>query len=157
MKKFIKILVFSLLFISCLIDEDEDVIRNGFQINLSNSTNKVYTGKYIIGGFKDNVFIVTDSIDFEREVKTGILTVPPHFTDANRWKPDLSKIRAIPSERCYFRIKLSDGRNQLITRFDSSELMSLQLPNTTHFRGDFGRLIIAIQDNQITGYAAKEE
>jgi hypothetical protein len=153
MKKITIILVFSLFFISCLIDED--FIREGFQTNYFNDTNQTYTGKIIIGGFKNNLFVATDSINFERAIESNRQTIM--FTDANRWKPDLDKIRNLPSARCYFKIQLSDGRNQLITRYNSSELTSLQIPNTTHFRGDFGRIFISIRNDQISGSAVKEE
>lgn len=142
MKKVIKIFIFSLLFISCLIDEDEDLIRDGFQTNYFNDTNQTYTGKIIIGGFKDNAFVAKDSINFDRAIEANRQTIM--FTDNDRWKPDLSKIRAIPSENCYFKIKLSDGRNQLITRINSNEFMNLKLSSTQNFRGDFGRIFINI-------------
>ena len=155
MKKLIIILVFSLLFISCLIDEDEDDIRDGFQITYFNDTNQTYIGKIIIGGLENNLFVATDSINFDREIEANRQTIM--YMDKDRWKPDLIKIREIPVENCYFKIKLSDGRSQLIKRINSNELMNLKLPSTQNFRGDFGRIFINVKDNLIYGSAIKEE
>lgn len=155
--KKLKFLFFFIILTSCLIDEDEDVIRDGFELSFFNRTNTTYTGKLLIGGFKDNIFIATDSINFEREIAIGTETVPNQFTDANRWKPDLDKIRNLPSANSYFKIKLSDGTNQLLTRFDTNELFNLKLPNTDHYRGNFGYISITIDDNQISAHAIQEE
>jgi len=151
--KNIKLLFVAILFVSCLIDEDEDVIRDGFKITYFNDTNQTYTGKIIIGGLENNLFVATDSINFDREIEANRQTIM--YMDKDRWKPDLDKIRNLPSARCYFKIQLSDTRNQLITRYNSSELTSLQIPNTTHFRGDFGRIFISIRNDQISGRAVQ--
>ena len=154
MKK-IKYLWIAFILTSCLIEEDEDVIRDGFQTNFFNLTNSDYNGKIIVGGYKNNFFVATDSINLDTTILSNRKSI--FFTDVDRWLPDLSKIRAIPSERCFFKIKLSNGRKELITRFNSTELMSLKLPSTNYFRGNFGFLSITIDNNQISGHAIEEE
>ena len=93
---------------------------------------------------------------FKRSLERGNSTVGFHFVDEGGWKPDLNKIKIIPSERCYFKLKLSNGRSGVITRYNSNELFSLLLPEENYFRGDYGVLYLNIDDTQISGYAAEE-
>lgn len=97
---------------------------------------------------KNSAFVVTDSIKIPGK------TNGYYFIGKNKWKPDLRKIKAIPSDRCYFFIKLSDQREELIESYDNqTELFSLKIPNSSVFIGDEGTLIIAILDDKVTGYA----
>lgn len=150
------ILLISFLVITSCDFEDEDVIRNGFTFRIANRTNEAYIAAIVIGGFKNNNFIATDSINFERALEIGGSNLLSHFVDENRWKPSLDKIRNIPSNRCYFKLKLSNSREEMITRYNSSELMSLLLPNSNVFKGDFGAIYLNINDSQISGKAAEE-
>ncbi|WKD84839.1 hypothetical protein KCTC32516_00173 [Polaribacter huanghezhanensis] len=101
---------------------------------------------------QNNVFTPTDSIKFD---KIEFLSKDYYF-GMNRWKPSLDKIRVIPSERCYFKIKLSNQREEMIKQSGQSTLLDLLLPNGNVFEGDYGRLIIAITGTEVTGYADKE-
>ncbi|WP_347174072.1 hypothetical protein [Polaribacter uvawellassae] len=154
MKKQNIIVVLTLfILISCL--KDEDRVRYGFTIAFWNYTNEVYDAKMIIGGMKNGIFIPTDSISVNK-IKLGGDIHPYYFINENRWKPNLDKIRTIPSERCYFMLKLSSQREEMIKKYEQQELMSMLLPSSDTFIDDYGRLLISIRDNQITGRAAKE-
>jgi len=153
MKKPILLLLLTLTLFSCS-DPGGDPVFDGFQFAIKNETNKKYSIELVIGGMKNDVFIPTDSIIMQPEIEAN--SYPSYFTEANRWKPNLNKIRAIPSERCYFKIKLSNNRVELIGRYNQQELMGLLLPNEDVFEGDYGRLLIAIWENEVTGYAGEE-
>lgn len=148
----------SFLLTSCgdIGDPGGEPIYNGFLVTVANSTNQIYQGELVIGGLKNNNFIPTDSVKFKRDLEIGNSTVGYHFVDEGGWKPDLNKIKIIPSERCYFKLKLSNGRSSIIARYNSNELFSLLLPKENYFRGDYGVLYLNIDDTQISGYAAEE-
>ncbi|NVK53066.1 MAG: hypothetical protein HWD85_09040 [Flavobacteriaceae bacterium] len=155
-KKQLIVSVISILFVMTSCDWFEDENYEGFMVSFSNHTSKVYDGVMIIGGFKNGNFVPTDSVEVP-QIKLGSgVANPSYFIDKNRWKPNLDKIRKIPSERCYFKLKLSDGRSELIKRYQSSELMSLLLPSEKYFENDYGDLLLVIWDQEITGRAAKE-
>ena len=152
-KVFIFLVAFSVLLTSC---EDFDPTYDGFELNFWNKTSEFYNAEIIIGGFNNGKFIATDSV-VVKEIEIGGNNALLYFVNENRWKPDLNKIRKIPSERCYFKIKLSNGREELITKFNSSELFDLQVLNKNYFKGDSGLLIITINNSIITGRAVVEE
>ncbi len=154
MKKRILLLVITvLIFTSCV--KDEDRVRYGFTIAFWNHTNEVYDAKLIIGGLKNGIFIPTDSINVN-QIKLGGDIHPYYFINENRWKPSLDKIRNVPSERCYFMLKLSSQREEMIKKYGQQELKSMLLPGSDTFVDDYGRLLISIRDNEVTGRAAKE-
>lgn len=147
-----KNLLLFFLLTSCV---DVDPTYSGFQLDFWNGTNEVYNAEIIIGGLNDGKFIATDSV-VVKEIEIDGNNSLPYFVSENRWKPDLNKIREIPSEWCCFKIKLSNGREELIARYNTNELFSLQLLNKDSFKGDFGVLIITINNSIITGRALVE-
>lgn len=155
-KNLIKYIAFLLIF-SCA-DPGGDPVFEGFEFSVANRTNLVYQGEIVIGGFVNNKFIATDSIQFIRDLKIGggAVTLGYHFIDDNRWKPNLDKIRNIPSEKCYFKLKLSNGRTGIITKYNSNELFSLFLPKNKQFKGRYGNLFLHIDNDQISGNASEE-
>jgi len=146
------ILLFS---ISCS-DPGGEPIFDGFTFRIWNFTDEVYEGEIVIGSFKNENFIAIDSIKFERKLQIGGAALLSHFIRENSWKPDLDKIRNVPSNRCFFKLKLSNGRSGVLTRYNSEELFSLLLPQKKHFRGEYGELFLNIEDTQLTGGAVKE-
>ena len=136
-------------------DIDGDEHYDGLTFRVSNRTNQKYQGEIFIGAMVNNKFIATDSIKFVRDLVTGSQNLS-HFINENRWKPNLAKIRNIPSERCYFKLKLSNGRSGIITRYNSNEFFSLLLPVSEYFSRDYGLIFLNIDDNQLSGRAAEE-
>ena len=153
MKKTLILLLFTLTLFSCS-DPGGDPVFDGFEFAIKNETNKKYSIELVIGGMKNDVFIPTDSIIMQPEIEAN--SYPSYFSEANRWKPNLNKIRNIPSERCFFKIKLLNNRSEMISRYNQQELMGLLLPEDEVFEGDYGRLLIVIWENEVTGRAAEE-
>jgi len=154
MKTKIVIVVASIfLLISCA-DPGGDPVFEGFSFSFSNHTKAYTDAKLFIGGMKNGVFISTDSILITPKIPAN--NRYNYFGDENRWKPNLSKIRAIPSGRCYFLLRLSDEREELIERYEQTELFSLSVPEGKKFVGDLGYILISIWDDRITGNALIE-
>ena len=131
----------AMLLISCG-DPGGDTIYEGFSLSFINKTNPTYDVEIVIGALSNGMFHPTDSIVATNVMQGGDL--PTYFRDENRWKPDLNKIKNLPSDRCYFKIKLSDGREELLTEYSSNELFSLLMPSESNFSGRFGVLVISI-------------
>ncbi|WP_298765197.1 hypothetical protein [uncultured Polaribacter sp.] len=150
------VLIFFLIisFFSCE-DPGGEKEFEGFQFSFSNATNKELNAKIIIAGKFNGVFIPTDSTTV-KGIKAGINNSPPFFVDEKRWKPNLAKIINIPSDRCYFTLKLSDNRTEMVGRFQSSELFSLLVIDKSNFIGDEGDIIISITDEEITASTVAE-
>lgn len=155
MKNLFLLLLITPFIFSC-VDAGGDTIYDGFTFRISNRTNQVYEGEIFIGTLKNSNFIAIDSIKFERKLEIGGSTLLSHFIGGNRWKPNLDKIKSLSSERCYFKLKLSSDREELVTRYNSTDLFSLLLPNKNFFEGDFGEILLNISDSQISGSAAME-
>ena len=149
-KKIIPVLLCFILFNSCV--KDEDRVFEGFSFYITSNVGSFEDSEIVIGGMQNGTFVPTDSIQFD---KIEYLSKHYYF-DENRWKPNLAKIRTIPSERCYFKIKLSDQREEFIKVYNQNDTMSLLLPSENVFTGDYGRLIIAITGTEVTGRAAEE-
>ncbi|WP_088323474.1 hypothetical protein [Polaribacter tangerinus] len=150
----ITLVIFLILIVSCG-DPGGEQIFDGFSVSFINRTDQTLDAKILVGGFSDGVFYPTDSI-IAKNVKTGTI-MNGYFEDADRWKPDLDKIRNIPLERSYFKLKLSNGREEMLTVFNSTELFNLKLPNTKNFVGDYGRLFVTIFDTEVIGRAVEME
>ena len=148
------ILMFSVFVITSCSDPGGDPVFEGIEFDFRNKTNQEYTVEIVIGGMLNNVFVPTDSVLMPTEIKAS----KSHFfyTEGNRWKPDLNKLRAIPSERCYFKIKLSPQREEMVKRSDKSDALGLLLPSSDFFAGDYGRLILVIDGGEVTGSTLKE-
>jgi hypothetical protein len=151
-KRFLYIVIFLCLF-SCE-DPGGDPLFEGFEISFENNTNKLYDAEIVIGALINNVFKPTDSISIGN-IKLG-KNNGSYFLDENRWKPKLDKIRNLPSKKCVYRLKLSDGRKEFLRKFSTNEITSILLPETGNFKGYFGLLLITINDNNITGGTSEE-
>lgn len=154
MKKNLLVLFFVVLSIFSCADPGGDPVFEGIEFDFRNKTNQEYTVEIVIGGMLNNVFVPTDSVLMPTEIKAS----KSHFfyTEGNRWKPDLNKIRAIPSERCYFKIILSPQREEMVKRSDKSDALGLLLPSSDFFVGDYGRLILVIEGGEVTGSTLEE-
>ena len=119
------ILLMIIFFLSCA-DPGGEFIFDGFELNFSNRTNINYKGELVIGGLVNGDFIPTDSVVID-EIKMGSNNVLSTYFDEDRWKPNLSKIRGLSSDRCYFKLKLSNGREEMLVFFNSTELFNLKL------------------------------
>ncbi len=153
MKKTLILLLFTLTLFSCS-DPGGDPVFDGFEFDFRNKTNQEYTIEIVIGGMQNGTFVPTDSILMPSELIANKNI--SFYTEENRWKPNLNKIKAIPSERCYFKIKLSPQREEVIIKSGQSDALGLLLPSSNFFAGDYGRLIIGIWENEVTGRAAEE-
>ncbi len=147
-KKIIPVLLCLILFNSCV--KDEDRVFEGFSFYITSNVGSFEDAEIVIGGMQNNIFVPTDSIKFD---KIEYLSKHYHFDD-NRWKPNLDKIRAIPSGRCYFKIKLSSQREEMI--MNNSSLMSLLLPKENFFKGRYGQLQLNIEVDKVFGGADEE-
>ena len=132
----------AMLLISCG-DPGGDTIYEGFSLSIYDRTDTALDYELVIGGFFQGNFIPTESLLITNVELENIRPLTPYF-DQNNWKPDLNKIKNLPSDRCYFKIKLSDGREELLTEYSSNELFSLLMPSESNFSGRFGVLFISI-------------
>ena len=150
-KKLLVLMIASLSMYSCVLDKGRPY--EGFSFLIYNNAHEVFEdAEVVIGGMQNGAFIPTDSIKFD-EIDARLAPRHYHFDD-NRWKPNLDKIRAIPSERCYFKIKLSAQREELI--MNNGSLMSLLLPSENFFKGRYGELQLNIQIDNVYGGADEE-
>ena len=133
-----------LVFLSSCTDPGGDPTFEGFTFGVANNTNKIYDATLYIGGIVNGNFMATDSILVDK-IKNGSWDLYGfYFSDENRWKPNLDKIRDLPSERCYFKIKLSDGREKVILN-TSSEFFGLDISDgKKEFVNEKGRIYIYI-------------
>ena len=142
MRTKILIVVASFFLLTSCSDPGGDPVFEGLSLALFNKTNQAYDAKLFIGGMKNGVFIPTDSILISPKIKAN--NSYNYFGDENRWKPDLRKIKAISLDRCYFLLRLSDQREELIGRYNQTALFSLLIPDNHIFIGDYGSLYIYI-------------
>ncbi len=136
----------TMLFVSCG-DPGGDIIYEGFSISIYDRTETDLDYELYIGGFLQGNFIPTESLLITNVELENIKPLTPYF-DQNNWKPDLNEIKNLPSDRCYFKIKLSDGREELLTAYSSNELFSLLMPDESNFSGRFGALFISIDTDE---------
>ncbi len=149
MKKRVIILVLTvLIFTSCVKDEDRSF--EGFTFRFSNHTNLEYNSKIFIGGMKNGIFTPTDSISIVPSIKVSGNN-SYYFGGENRWKPNLGLIRELPSGSCYFLLKLSDSREELVKIYNNNATFSISIPNGEKILDDEGRIRIYIYDNEIFG------
>ena len=135
-------------------DPGGDPIYEGLEFDFRNKTNEKYDIEIVIGGMSNGNFISTDSIVMPSKIQENSSKF--FYLDQDRWKPNLDKIRDIPSERCYFKIKLSLQREEMVKRSDKSDALGLLLPSNDFFAGDYGRLILVVEGSEVTGYTLKE-
>jgi hypothetical protein len=152
MKKVIVFLGFFSLFIFSCSDPGGDPVFDGFTFSISNKTNRTYNAKMFIGGVNDNLFSATDSIEISNLRIGNSLNFPNYFVEENRWKPDLDKIRNLPSSKCYFKLRLFDTREEVIEMFESTEYFRLDISDgKRYFTGYYGKINIYITDSKISG------
>jgi len=155
-KKNSPVLILLLILYSCgdIGDPGGEPIYEGFVFSVLNRTKDIFQGKILIGAIQDNTFKATDSIVFNRSLEIGGLDLFSHFVGENRWKPDLEKIRKI-SNQCYFKIKLSNGRKEILLDFDTNDFFNLDLPSDNFFTGDYGKIYITIRPDNTWGDVAE--
>ncbi len=137
-----------LILISCVKDEDRSY--EGFTFRFSNHTNTEYNAKIFIGGIKNGMFMSMDSISIVPSIKlSGNNSY--YFGGENRWKPNLGLIRELPSGSCYFLLKLSDSREELVKVYNNNATFSIPIPNGKKILDDEGSIRIYIYDNEIFG------
>lgn len=156
--KFLIGLIITLIIISCdgIGDPGGEPIYNGFEFSVLNRTNNTYEGKILIGGLENNIFKATDSVNFSRPLEIGGLDLSSHFVGDNRWQPNLETVRKI-SNKCYFKIKLNNNRNEVLLDFDTNGFFSLDLPQSDFFKGGNGKIFITIKEDNIWGDVAERE
>ena len=152
MKKYILILAV-ILFNACNIDGGIDTSYMGLSMDIYNETGELHNGKIFIGGLKNGEFEATDSITLSN-IKFENSKRNVFFIRENRWKPDLNKVRSI-SSKCYFKIKLSNSREEMVYNYDLNEFFSLNLPNENYYVDDYGFLIISLENDNILGKVAR--
>ncbi len=152
MKKRILLLVLTVLTLFSCADPGGEEVFEGFMFSFYEYTGEDYDVEIVIGGMDKGIFKPTDSIKMETKLP-ALKKAYNFFLEDNRWQPDLNKIRAISSEKCYFKIKLSNNRTEMIGVYNQQDLMSLSLPSGDVFVGDYGRLIISIRKDRTTGKA----
>lgn len=133
----------------------------GFRFSISNSETELENAKILIGGKKNNNFIATDSILLSRiysplsslnnffQLKEG-KAVKDYYYKSNRWKPNLDLIRAIPSDSCYFKLVLPNGRESLLKN-NKGEFAKTEVPIGRVIMSSDGLIQIQIQKDSITG------
>ena len=155
MKKIILLIVITVLIFNSCADPGGDPTFDGLEFSIWNRTSEDHEIEIIIGGMKNGVFIPTDSITINPMLKSN--SSYNYYTDETRWKPSLNEIRMLPSQSCYFKIKLSNQRQEMIKRFNqSSVFFRLLLPSEDNYVGGYGSLYINIYNDKVTGHAAEE-
>lgn len=156
-KKYISVLVLYLIFNSCdgVGDPGGEPVYDGFEFNIFNGTSKIINAELIIGAFVNGSFISTDSV-YINDIEIGRSYPMPGFFNEDTWKPELQTIRSL-SNRCYFKLKLPNKRQELLTEFESSELFILTLPKNNQFTGRFGKLFISFNEINMWGDVAERE
>ena len=151
MKTKITLFTFFILLCSACLDPGGEPSFEGFTFSFSNRTDQIYDAQLYIGDLKDGVFVATDSVPITNLQIGYADVIPSYYKDENRWQPDLEAIRNIPSEYAYFKLKLSESREGIIEKFDTSELFKLAIPNGKKFIDDDGRINIYITNDKISG------
>ena len=147
-------LVVALSFTSCLDgigDPGGEPDYDGLTFSIINTSDEAYQESTIfIGGLdQQDIYQPTDSIVLDN-IKRGGGFIPYYFNE-NRWKPDLAKIRALPSDSCYFKIKLSNGREEFFKRPMNNNItrLALKLPEEEVFESDYGSINVQIENEII--------
>jgi hypothetical protein len=133
----------------------------GLRFSVSNTDVELENAKILIGGMKNKNFIATDSVllpniysplsslsnDFQLKNDKA---VKDYYYKINRWKPNLDLIRAIPSDSCYFKLILPNGRESLLKN-NKGELAKTEITNERVIRSSDGLIQIQIQKDSIKG------
>ena len=132
----------------------EDDNYYGFRAVVVNHTNEIYNAELVVGGFKDGIFIPTDSI----RMNPIVINKPEYdasgfFKESNRWNPDMRKIRSITSDSCYFKLKLTNDRHEFIKKSETKDaLFALKIPENNIFKNDKGIISFRITETSIYKY-----
>ncbi len=158
MKKIIFILICYWLLCSCNLMSDNfhgEEAQYGFLFDVKNDTDIAYNSPVIyIGGIKDDVFISIDSIP-TRAIPVGSDDWNIHVGDVvsggsgSRWKPDLQKIKDIPSKQYNFKMKLSNSREDIL-RWTGNEDLIFGIDPSTIIAHRKGEINIRISKDIIT-------
>jgi len=136
-----------LVFASCV--KDEDRVFEGFTFVITNETDIEYDAEIFIGGMENGVFVWTES-KLITKIKSGGNN-PHYFIDENRWKPNLELIRALPSENCYFKLKLTNNREEILKIYNTTNPFNIDISNEKKNEGDEGRMYLYIHDDKVFG------
>lgn len=140
------VILIVLVFSSCV--KDEDRFYEGFTFFFWNETGTEISGaKIFIGGVNNGVFVPVDSKVITPDIKVGAPD-RSYFNGDNRWKPNLSLVKNIPSDDCYFLFKFDDGREELIKSFNNTNY-SISLPSNLKIGGDKGSINITIRSSEV--------
>ena len=141
-----------LLLVSCLPDEEED--RIGFMFTIVNSTNSEFDNvKVTIGGLQNGEFVGTESYTLPTIwIRNNNSEAQFDPTSGNRWRPDLSLVKAI-SEQAYFTVQL-EGESPILLydSFENDVLVSAKITENGMVKHKYGgKLNIIILENTIRG------
>ena len=152
MKKILIALIVLFTLNSCTGLEDDNYY--GFEFVVVNHTSQEYNAEIVVGGFKDGVFIPTDSIRMDPIViHKPEYDASGFFKERNRWNPDMQKTRAIPSDSCYFKLKLTNDRQEFIKKSETNDaLFALEIPENNLFKNDNGIIGFRITETSIYKY-----
>ena len=146
MKKKMIVLIVLFTLNGCTGLEDENYY--GFEFHIHNGTSQEYNAEIVVGGFKNGVFIPTDSI----RMNPIAISLSEHsgssfFEEKNRWQPDMQKIRRIPSDSVFFKLKLTNDRQEFIKKSETNDaLFALKIPENNLLKNDKGAVGFRITD-----------
>lgn len=161
MKTILSIFGISILFSCSLPDEPRNQI--GFTFDIRNKTGIIHENATLsIGGFKEGVFIATDTYIFPKIVYPEHPEWPDYggdiqlFAVIERWNPNLDLIREIPSKEAYFKFKLNESREVILENafykrktYNYPEILSSSVENGRIIKNDEGSLHISIYKDSI--------
>ena len=127
-----------LLLVSCLPDEEED--RIGFMFKIVNLTNSEFENvKVTIGGLQNGEFVGTESYTLPTIwIRNNNSEAQYVATSGNRWRPDLSLVKAI-SEQAYFTVQL-EGESPILLydSFENDVLVSAKITENGILKPKYG-------------------
>lgn len=135
------------VFTSCV--KDEDRVFEGLTFVITNETDIEYDAEIFIGGMENGVFVWTES-KLIAKIKLGGNN-PHYFIDENRWKPNLELIRALSSENCYFKLKLTNNREEILKIYNTTNPFNIDISNGKKIEGDEGRMYLYLYDDKVFG------
>ena len=148
----------TLLFISCLPDEEE--VRIGFMFTIINKTNIEYENvKITIGGIQNGSFIGTESYTLPTiRIRNNDTEAQYAAVDNKRWEPNLTLIKAI-SEEAYFTVQTEGGTEILLyDKFQNDRLVNAKITENGIIKSNYGGdLSISIYEDTIRGLFFEQE
>lgn len=151
-----KRIIFTVLIFVLLGCEGYGPNYRGFTFLFYNSLDtKFYDTKVYIGSLDaDDKFIASDSIFIEaiELEKNGF-----EFYGENKWKPNLDKIQTIPSNEALFMIELSNGRKEIVKRYNEDKYFSVDISNGINsFENEAGNVYFGLFNDKFYGSRSKD-